>query len=309
MTFLPTGFVDGSRVNGEMLRRAMWIATRGTYGVATGDSFKVVALGTPGAAVLINPGGGAVTTAFPGAPVIQTYTLGNDAAVNLPIPANNSGAAVTWHVIVRVRDPQYAGETVPGSPQTDTYNTVEAVSALPSGKPYLHLATIVVPANTSAITQAMITDKRILIAARSQQEAARVLTFSSNNDMPVSVYANWPTESNKYRQSYTSPPWASQAFVKVTAAGVYATGTAPIYGGMRLMFNGSASQHAILYSEGSPNRLTVVGMWALDIPANLRGTTVNFDLQGDNSSGAGKTLRADFQTQLGWEVVWQENLT
>ena len=314
MTFLPAGFIDGSRVTGEMLRRAMWIATRGVHGTATADSFKVTQLATPGSAVLVAPGGGAVTTLFAGAPSIQTYTVANDATVTLPIPANSSGSPVSWQVIIRVRDPQYAGESVPGAPLTDTYTTLEAVSALPTDKPYLWLATVTLPASTATVTNAMITDRRVLALAKSQREPVRILQPQTNNNMSYSttVYQNWPQElvnSNPiYHQTYTSPKWASAAVVKVSVAGIYATGTAPAYGGIRLMFNGTPTNHAIVYSEGVPNRVTVLGAWNLLIPSNLRGTTLAFDLQGTCSSGADDTLRADFQTQLIWEVEWQETI-
>lgn len=309
MTLMTAGFIDGSEVHGETLRRAFWIAMRGSYGVANQDSLKVKPTPTPSAGVLIGPGGGAVQQSYADAPAIQTYTVANDADIFLPIPANNSGSTVVWQVIARVKDPQYAGESTPANPRTDPYTVVEAVSSLPTGKPYLHLATINLTPNTAVVNGGAIVDRRVLFAPRQQAEPVRIQRPTVGNEFLNNNYAGWPSETaiGGSKQTYTAPKWATSATVRVTVAGLYTTGPTPIYGGLRLMFNGSATEHVIVYSEGSPNRVTAIGTWNLDIPAAIRGGSAVFELQANNSSGGtGKTIKGDNQTQVTWDVTWLE---
>lgn len=310
MTFLPAGFIDGARTSGEVLRRNTWIATRGATGVATASSLKVVALGTPGGAVIISAGGGVMATMFADAAGIQSYTVANDSAYNLPVPANGTGSAVTWQVIVRVRDPQYAGETTPADPLTNNYTVPELVSTVPTGRPYLWLATIVVPASTAAITNAMITDRRILASPRFQPEPMRVVNPSVNSDMYYNPYGNWPLASNLYQQIYRVPLWATMASVKITINGLYVVGPAPVFGGVRLVLPqiGTVTDHGIIYSESAPNRVGMSRGWNIVIPTARQGTDLEFDTQGQNTKGSPSQLRGDYQTQITWELTWLESL-
>lgn len=314
MAFLTAGFIDGSRVKAEVLRRQTWITSGGASGVADTGSLKVVALGTPGSAVLINPGGGIVATKFPDAPAIQSYTIANDAAYQLSNLGNSSSSPVTWEVVARVIDPQYAGNPTPADPQTNAYTVAEAVSSLPVGKPYLWLATIVVPGNTAAITQAMITDRRKLARARQQIEPARTVRPTVPNDMFYGTngadYRPWPTETaiGGNKQSYLVPEWATKLSIRIDAAAIYALGSAPVFGGMRIKFNGVVSTHAILYAETTPTRINAIRTWTFDVPANLRGTTVDIEIEGNNSSGSPRILRADNQSDFVWNVTWLETL-
>lgn len=309
MAFLTAGYVDGSRVKAEVLRRQTWITSGGAAGVADVDSLRVVALGTPGSSVLINPGGAIVPTAFPDAPSIQSYVIANDAAVAIPNLGNSSSSPVTWQIIARVVDPQYAGNSTPADPLTNPYTIAEAVSTLPVGKPYQWLATVVVPNNTSAITQAMITDRRQLARARQLVEASRTIRPTVPNDMFKTGYLPWPTETaiGGNKQAYTVPKWASRVTLRMTIAGIYVSGGPPIWGGIRTNFNGTVTTHAIVYAEATPTRIPIIGSWTFDVPANLRGTTVEFELEGYNSSGAG-TIRADNQTDFIWDVTWTEKV-
>lgn len=280
-------------------------------GVATVDSLKVQALGTPGGAVIINAGGGTVQTAFPGAPNIQSYTVANDSAYQLTVPANNGGSPKTWQVIARVRDPQYAGETTPGSPLTDSYTTAELVGSLPAGKPYLQLATIVLPASTSAVTNAMITDRRQLAEPRVRPVVPVSTATATASDFRSTGYEEWPATNNAGHVAFDVPAWATKLTVRIDVNGILADATSggpPVYGGVRVLFNGVTSPHSIVYASNIPTRLPVSGAWSFDVPSSMRGTTQTVTVQAMKSSPGNGYLRADQQTQLVWSLTWHEQL-
>ena len=310
MTFLTAGYIDGSRLSGEVLRRALWSATRGMTGVSNADSLKVQALGTPGAAVLVNAGGGVAQTKFAGAPPIQSYTVGNDSGVTLAVPASG-GSASTWQVIVRVKDPQYAGESTPTEPLEDSYTVLELVSSVPAGKPYLWLATIVVPPSTATITNAMITDRRQIAEPRVRPDPPVTTATATASDFRGTGYETWPATSGAGTIQVVIPEWATKIVVRIDVNGILAdqtSGGPPAYGGVRAFFNGIASPHSIVYASNLPTRIGVCGAWTFDIPAAWRGSTRPVSVQAMKSSPGNNYLRADQQTQLIWSITWHEAL-
>lgn len=307
MALLQAGYIDGARVKAELLRREAWISSGGVSGVADALSLKVNPLGTPGAAVVVNAGGGIAETGFSDAPKVQSYVVGNDSAITLPVPST----AGTWQVVISIRDPQYAGQTVPSDPLNDKYCDLELLPALPTGKPYLWLATITKPA-TSAVDASMITDRRVLARPRQFQEVPRIVNASGSNDMWYNPYGNWPLTNEAYKQTYNVPTWATHAVITLLINGIYVptAGAAPVYGGIRLMFPqlGVSTDHAIVYSDSLNNRVGIARGYSVAIPESRRGQTLDIHLQGQNTKGNPTQLRADYQTQFTWSLMWLERL-
>ena len=305
MAFLPAGFVDGARVPAELLRRLTNAATSGETGVIRPADLKVSALSTPGAAVIVGAGAAAVESKFPNA-AAQSYLAVNDTAVTVNVPSNTGASTVTRYVCVVLRDPQFAGQSVPPDPLTNSYVDITANTSLPVGVPHIRLATLTIPGNTSAITPAMIADNRVMARARSQSERLMVFPGADVN-MSKSSYVSWPLTSPG--TSVSVPSWATHLDVVVQLNGVEYTGTDSAVGGVRIVFNGATAQIAqngiVKFIGKSRQSVNVIGSFA--IPPADRGQTRYIGLQGFQSLGAGN-IQFDYQSQVCIEWEFSERL-
>ncbi|MCQ9385113.1 hypothetical protein [Brevibacterium moorei] len=148
----------------ESARQLLWNATGGRTGISAKTDFSVKALGTPSGSVYVYPGGGVIESTYAGA-TQQSYAVRSAARTTVAVPANNGSSAVTQYVYVEINDPQYAG-SAPANPKAGPYNKFGVSTSRTGAHPRLILASIKVPANTSAITNAMITDLREMVSPR-----------------------------------------------------------------------------------------------------------------------------------------------
>lgn len=274
MALLPAFAIDGGRVPASMLRMFAWVATNGAEGVVTFDDFKVQALPTPGSNVSINAGGAVIPTRFGNATSQQSYIVANDQAFNLPIAAAGA-AGRTEFVILRTMDPQYSGQ-VPSDPENALYCEVTTVSSLPNTYPYIPLARIVLPANTSTITNSMITDLRKLAMPRRQMEVG------------FHYPTTWTEITSSTNQTIGSltfnvPKWATHMKVKGDFASMAVQGGL-IQGTLTIGAFGQDAQVSTYKTEsngpGSTQRYSTVvgGTWA--VPSASRGGTVTITFKG-----------------------------
>ena len=300
MALLTAGFIDGSRVKGEMLRRALWASTQGATGVVLPSDLKVLQTGTASTSVVISAGSAVIESAFANASG-NSYIVTNDQAVTVAVPSS----AGTYRVLLAVRDPQYAGQSTPSDPLTNAYTDVLIQSSFPSNQPYVHLANVVVGSTGATVTQANITDTREMASPRSQRDQA-MLFPSANTNMSKSSYASWPLAPN----SVLVPKWATELMVKITINGVEYTGTDTGVGGVRVIYQNSqgtqVAQNGIVTSKGA-GRQTVAVLGRFSVLAAERGTVRYIGLQGYQSSGAGN-FQQDYQSQLCYEWEFTERL-
>lgn len=281
------GFIDGSCVHGETLRRALYASTGGATGVTRGNDLAVIPQTVPGAGVYVTAGGGVIATRYTDADPGQSYSVSNGAPELLTVPPNDTTAAVTWHVIIRVYDPQFAGEPIPESPTDDPYCLFELVHTLPETKPYLLLATITMPPNTGVVQQENISDKRELL----QPKSARVLkafdipSDSRNYVLTWSKYQSFPAAASFYVKI---PEWATEVRAKIewqsliAPKGYNVSSFAIRFGGGpgepdRVWLNPTTlvvGDPAQKVSSAGPLRMNIGTSGTWRIPASWRGTTV-----------------------------------
>ena len=212
---LPAGFIDGGRVYGETLRRALYASTAGATGVVRSDDLRVVALATPGPAVVISPGAGVIATRYTDADPGQSYSVSVGAALTLPVPANNTPSTRTWHVIIRVTDPQYVGESVPDDPEDATYTVAELVATLPTTRPFLHLATLRVPANTGVVVPSAIEDTRRIAQPRSVRLLRAFDIPADSRNRVMDWNGDYRAFSAAVSRFVDVPEWATEVHAKV----------------------------------------------------------------------------------------------
>lgn len=270
MALLPAYAIDGGRVPASMLRMVAWVATGGASGIVTPTDLKVTALTTPGGAVSIAPGGAIIPTRFGNSTKQQSYAVANDQAFNVSIPAAGASGR-TDYVILRISDPQYAGQA-PANPEEALYCEVVTVSSLPTSYPYVPLAKIVLPSNTATITNAMITDlRKVAVPRRSRHLFAYNLTGADQDVLAGTE--TWPDLVH-----YVDiPEWAVKAHIVATFAQITVpTGTNQQgWLSARLSGGGMGISTAPTRFDGSApasrTRQTYVTADDIDIPPQMRG--------------------------------------
>lgn len=291
MAFLPAGFVDGASTPGEMLRRISFAATAGDTGVVQAGDLRVTATG--GTAVYIQAGSGFVATRFSDAYRAQSYVIANDSAVAVDVPANTGGSTITWYVIVRVTDPQYAGEPTPVDPLTDDYCVAELVTSLPSTKPYILLASVSMPAGASTVTQAQVTDRREMANPRRKRDLRAYPLRSADGTDKMNATGTdgevWPNDG-----SFTVevPSWAVKMRFIATWSQVNIPSTTAAYGRLWLrVASGRADEADTDYtvfntiSKVDSYRDTLTCLGEVTIPSTMRGASVVMQMRARLTSG------------------------
>lgn len=231
-------FVDGPAHPARMAREQSWGWSGGQTGVVGPESCEVVAQNVPTGSVRILPG--MITMAatpalaavgYTDAPY-QSYSRALYESLDVPIdPTGSSGGRVDVVGIV-VDDPEFEGTTV--DPESHQYWRVHVVKNAGANakyqshfaslnRPFLPLAQVSIPANTAAVTNAMITDIRFMAVSRSHSVPLNgpANPTGGNLDIP-------PTQTGWVDVCEFSgiqvPQWATRAQVSMSISHLFAVG-------------------------------------------------------------------------------------
>ena len=200
----------------DVARVLAFTATGGAEGIVAPTDLKVTQLSTAGTSVQIAKGAFSCLNKY-STGVSESYIGYNDGTVTAPI-ASTSGSSRYDMVYAHITDP---GQ--PNNPVTATQVQTRVIQGVPSTATKLSdvsgysnvagyaLARILIPANTSAITNAMITDLRTILQPK-QQSAIKVYnTPNSGSDTTVTTtMAGFPSPAS---WNIPIPVWANRMTV------------------------------------------------------------------------------------------------
>ncbi|MDQ3275330.1 MAG: hypothetical protein M3Q39_09970 [Actinomycetota bacterium] len=311
MGFLTTWAVDGSRTPAAVARTATYAGSK-EPGVVEPWHLRTIP---------IAPGTVAVTA---GAVLIQGGTTGTrrwqmylavvdsgdgNATATVVMPSSSSR---TLYTVVVIPDPELAGVAAPSDPLTAVYAELRLLTLAQYSNltiPKYLVSTIVIPANATAITEAMITNQRSVAQPRSKrvQRAHRVNTTDTDVlDTGGSVGEAWP---NIGPYLVDCPTWATRAIVTARFDEVYIPGgefTAALWVGIgpgNLAVD-TAESVVRQYAGGSQAQRSFGISDTVDIPEVLRGTEVGIATYGRIvagtaypvlRSGSGVSIDVEFQ--------------
>jgi hypothetical protein len=233
---VPIAIGNGAVLQDDVFRVFANAATRDSEGVVLPGQFKTTALGSPGAAVSIAPGGLVVRNAQKTG---ESYIGRAQTATQVSISPNNGGSTRRDLVLARIIDPDYSPwqpSGTPGAPNTSVPNGpyfepyvlsgVGAVTnAAQAGITYsaVALARVDMPAGAQTVQSGYITDLRQLAQPRIGF-AYDVQTVASSQQLLVTdtTVKDWPLNS---LQVYV-PRWATHAQVGITLLTVGTDGNA-----------------------------------------------------------------------------------
>lgn len=317
----------GAEHSPEVVRQALYDSTGGAEGISSVGALKVQAQATPNGTVRVAPGGALLNNRYAGG-TGQSYSARNASQTSVPVSATGSSGGRTDAVILRILDPQYEGQP-PADPNAFQYTRLVTVTA-PAGitdisqlgltYPAILLARITIPANTGAITNAMITDLRTVAQPR-QRTVMRALqltgsqgsVLSSAGDYPVGGQT-WPIETETAWGEIPIPSWATHMKIIMTWAGVgapagNAQGWLWVQVGMTVNPDNVKTQ-PIKYDTANNGGWSRTMYRVPDekyVPPGLRGTTQKFYPRGNITSGdAASRLSMDAASGIDLFVEFME---
>ncbi len=298
--------VGGGAVHSPDVARAMaYVALGGKEGIVGTGSGKVTSAG--GANVSVAAGAFAIENSYPGG-ADQMYVGREVSSSTVSVPATG-GVPRSDLLVVRIDDPQFGGST-PSDPTVGPYikyalisNVGSSAVDVPGGTAYpaLPLARIDIPASTSVITDAMITDLRgekgvagVPLYKKETRSYAPVTETALTAPAPGVA---WP---NAAGWQVAIPEWATKMSGRVTLTGIRIDATTPnAYGKIWVTIGGtlfvSEQTRYDQPSGGGRQRLTLVAGFADDVvPASIRGTTQTVKVMAQKEGGSGsESLEAE----------------
>lgn len=303
--------IQGGKHSAASGRRVLHKAVGGREGVGGSADLRVRQATVANGTVIVGPGGATMVNRYPGV-AGEAYDGQNltDTVVN--IAANGGGSTRYDLIIARIDDWNMPGaQATPGTLPTDTVpafklaviqgvaSSVKTAKELNLNYPAIALARLAIPAATSAITTAMITDLRVLAQPRRTRDLY-------NTQPTVATVANSSTTIDFAPQANRNievPDWATQVKVIGHIVGVKcntaaATGNVAGYFGSLAIANNATDMDAF-------TRQTWMIADTLAVPAAMRGTSQLLRLRANRSSGTG-TFQTDQYTTILWDVEFLE---
>lgn len=317
--------IDGAYLTSALVRRASYAGVNGAQGIVQKTDLKVTQLGTPGVGVLVAPGVALVLNKYQTTPN-EIYVASNPSVHTIPsgeMPASNPSAK-SYIVAVVIGDPDFSQTGHPwmtgADPAVGTELTFQYVRAtlievsagattLSGAYPAYPLARIDVPANTTTITNAMITDLRALAQPRQSQQIYVSPAATWNNGAPNRIpsgaaYADWGAN---YSPTVKIPTWAKRAIVVCSINGVVLVdASVNISGGIRTQLGavtGPATGFDMITGRVGPQTDNFQTAGEYDV-SGIVGTTVALKVEGFENVPASPTNNQRLALQNGSQMIF-----
>lgn len=309
-------FVANTDPDPGLLRSLVWAATGGE-GIVAGPDFYVTALGAPAAAVVAGPGAAVVQIRTSGA-TAQAYATRALTETQVDVTPTTPAGPRTDLVILRVEDPNVDGAwPIPDDPTVGPYVSLRMIEDVPVGTTSVQqvpghegdaavtLARLDIPANTTAITQAMITDLRALAKAQ-EQRLVRYLSGSwATPDLVGPVTDDWEEFPLGAHWDVPVPSWATRAVVEADWAELLKSDTVQATGHVRVEL-GDAAGSGSAFATNSAGRHHLIAGGEFPVAAADRGTVMTVTLQGKGDTGNTGSLAADVGSTVRCAVTFLE---
>lgn len=306
MTLQTPMFVSGATHPSNAVRMMIRDLARANEGVIGGTDLKVRQIATPTGQVRVVDGSAFVKgkTSLTSQGTYHVTNIG-DTTVDIA-PTGASGRSDL--VVLRVEDPEYEGNINPATTIPAYIQVVPGVAGTQTTVPNtswsaVALARIDIPANTAAITDAMITSVRVVANPR-RERTLYTVNQSATQDLTVTTYPTFPSQAS---WTVPVPSWATQVKLIGQANGVRLA-TGDYAGGFRAVLGTSITTQSTGLSFDAPTGTyrTTLGMAdTRTLPLAYQGTNQTLALQAAKTSGTG-VLRADTGTSAIVDVEFYE---
>ena len=299
---------NGATHSAQQFRMLVRDLANGAEGITQGDDLKVTERGTPGGGVVVGDGSAVVrgrANTFQG-----SYAACNIGAVDVPIAATG-GSARSDMVILRIEDPEYEGTLDPETDEIAYFDVISNVSSsattIPDSRTAIPLARIDIPASTSTITNAMITDLRQVANPRRRRSVFTQSPSSISTGIGSSTsYSYFSTAAGV---NVAVPDWATKVIVKIDVSPIrYDLGN--FWGRIGATYGSSLATQDITLDDNQGSgarRIPAIIADTLTVPSAYRGTTqlLRVRASGLDAGQAGR-IYVDSGTTFAYDVQFEE---
>lgn len=302
----------GAEHSSDVARVLAFAATGGRTGVVgSSGSLRVSALASPGAQVHVASGVAVAPSRYTGH-AGQSYIMRNATATNVAIAPTTTSGGRTDAIIIRVDDVALTGQP-PSDPTKYDYTkfqVIQGVSAnlryaveLNLNFPFVLLAKVTLPANTSAVTAAMVTDLRDLVLGREETvtrtyaqvpgDPKQLLT--ATNAYPHGQYFPIMGGDEGAMHDILVPEWATEMEIRAEWMGVAMhalTGNGQVwvsYDLVRQNMPAYATQSFRWASSDTAGRQNWTAIDTVTVPKAYRGRVVRFALRANRTGASSST--------------------
>lgn len=316
--------IDGALVEASQARTETYANSSGNEGVVSRNDLKVSQLTVAGNGLLISAGAALVLNRYQTTPN-QMYVVTNPGGHTVgssSMPATSTSDR-TFIVAIAVGDPEFSQighpfmlSTDPPAGSESTFDYVRPVVVLESdfnnrSYPAVPLARLELPANTSTITNAMLTDIREISRPRRSSEVANVTGPSGDNPLNggggnPGVYERFP---NVNVLTVKIPDWAVKAKIIGYVEGLKLLKAGD--GDLRVNISGESLSTPITdfdeNAAGAGNERRSYNLGGEIDVRSVAGQTKTFIVQGRPNATADKgALVADGRSSVGLFVQFEE---
>lgn len=279
--------IDGARTRASLARLAAYAGGGDRSGIIQPTDLKVTALSVPGQGLRVSSGGATVLNRYLSNPD-ESYVVSNPSThtvLSADMPPAAAGTSY-YLVCVVVGDPEFnqtghpympAGILDPADAPDFEYvrvvvipcsSTTTTFEQLNKSYPAYALARLEVPANTTTITNAMITDLRKMNRSRESSEVVYA------QPVPSGSADNFDTETYKmiwgWRPAVAIPEWATHMTVRADITGLmhidpYVAGNMRVVVGE--VYAGPETIHEFTDGSGIEQRVAISAYWTGEITA------------------------------------------
>lgn len=296
--------LDGATISSALARRAQYAAMSGGEGIVNAADLKVSQLAVPGQGLLISAGNAAITNRYQGDPN-ETYTVANPGThtiLSTEMPSSQP-TAKSYLVLITVGDPEFSQVGHPWmtsdvlDPEVaadydyvrpwllEVASGVTSFDGLGLNYPALALARVDIPANTTTITNAMITDLRVMARPRTMEFQFNSIAPATVGGMTAAtnVYETFPSSAS---HSINIPKWATKASIIGWVSSIYLNNVDITYGDFAAFISGAGQTPVTTFDEsangsfdGDLSRFGYNVGGSIAIPSEVRGTTQTVSLK------------------------------
>jgi hypothetical protein len=306
VTLFQPMLVTGGTHPANSVRQMIRSLAQDNEGIVRGGDLKVSQISTPTGQVQVGDGSAFIqgrTAVGQG-----TYHVTNIGAATVNI-APTGASPRTDLIVLRVEDPEYEGTLNPGTQTVAYFTVVSGVSSTATTIPNsawsaIVLARVTIPANTAAITDAMITSLRTLANPRRDRKLYIANHPATNHDLTHASYNLWPNSSE---HSLVVPSWATSVRIVGQVTGVKLLNSS-MTGGIRVTIDGSIVGQGIGLDYDAPSgtyRTHLATADTIAVPEVYKGTSRTLRIQAYRATGTG-ILRADAGTASILDVEFTE---
>jgi len=316
--------IDGARGPAALARLSSYAGGGGQSGIIKPLDLRVTALAVPGQGLRVGAGGATILNGYLSNPD-ESYVVSNPSSHTVASSAMPGAQPGTRYylVCVVIGDPEFNQTGHPFMPSTPLdpavaldfeyvrmvvipcVSTTKRFEDLGVNYPGYALARLEVPANTTTITNAMITDLRGLASPREHSElfvgrqvsSVGITTASS----PGSAWIN-PFEVGPWIQI---PRWATRMQILATIGSLGNSGDAT--GEIRVSVNGIAGASETYDIDGASERNMLIAAWDTGVAA-WAGQSVQAILQARQLFDLPGYAFADNRTQIIFDVRFSESI-